>query len=286
MLAVRPSQVVCANAGAAAALGLYVTGAVEKGAVIAAEQLRFLSALSAEVDARRHNSRFAWSLVDNILRALPSPSPSALQALVTELTAARYARGLGDFSWDDADDARALALLAGEYAHEPELVRTLYDLMATNAWTAQLKAVRCRVEGLERDIVHLIPDALGFYPLFSRINHACEANATLEIPTNQPGALIVRARRALAADEEVTVNYLEPEANNLIIGTGAATLRPRLWRELGFRCSCARCRGLCSWLECAAPATQRCPCRGAAYCSKEHQRLDWPRHKREGKHTQ
>lgn len=266
MLRIGPSNIV------PGALGAFASEAVPAGAVIDSENASFLSQHFTAVDVRRHNERFAWSVVDEILKAHPVPKDVA--TLVAALRHDRYASGLGNQKWEQPDgDERALRIIASAHGQDPALVRALYDFMATNIIIARETTIRVPVAGRE-PILLGVAARHGFFPRFSRINHACEPNATLAIPMNKAGPVVLRALRPIAAHEEVTFNYLGPAYD-------AATARVKLYEQFGFCCTCARCRSLCRLLVCDKKGDKACPCRHAAYCSAAHQILDWPRHKTE-----
>lgn len=73
---------------------------------------------------------------------------------------------------------------------------------------------------------------IALFPEASRFNHSCDPNATFY--SVQGGLLVVRAVRAVAAGEEVTISYV-PAMTPRPVRQGA------LLERYGFLCECARC---------------------------------------------
>ena len=73
---------------------------------------------------------------------------------------------------------------------------------------------------------------MGFYPLFSNLNHSCLANAK---PVKRRDMSVeVRAKRRISAGEEISIQY--------ILETQPTRLRRQLIaRKWFFLCSCSRC---------------------------------------------
>ena len=73
---------------------------------------------------------------------------------------------------------------------------------------------------------------MGFYPLFSNLNHSCLANAK---PVKRRDMSVeVRAKRMIPAGEEISIQY--------ILETQPTRLRRQLIaRKWFFLCSCPRC---------------------------------------------
>jgi hypothetical protein len=266
MLSVQASKIV------PGALGLYVQKAVAEGEVVAVEHARFLSAPTSGVHPDHHNGRYAWSMVENILRNFSSAE--GLGALLAALRKDAFATGLGSFTWEEPGDSRALAWLTATYPrHDRDAIRAIYDIMGTNAIAASGVTRDYHVPGLARPVRVEDTHLHGFFPLFSRINHSCVPNTKPQPPVDAQGPLRLVALRALEAGEELTFHYLtqgDPDPT---------TDRPALLRRYGFRCSCPRCRQLCALLECPKKTERQCPCHRARYCGPEHQKLDWARHK-------
>ena len=76
------------------------------------------------------------------------------------------------------------------------------------------------------------PGGTALYALASLANHACEPSADVVMAVG--GSLALRARRELAAGEEVTITYLDSSLPG-------AVRRNRLLRGYGFECKCQRC---------------------------------------------
>ena len=75
-------------------------------------------------------------------------------------------------------------------------------------------------------------EEMGFYPVFSNINHACLANARLvKLPDK---SIEVRAKTNIKEGDEVTIQYLTETLPTL-------TRRPMLARKWHFECNCRRC---------------------------------------------
>lgn len=259
-LAVRESQ--CAPG----ALGTFATRFVARGEQVATESPLALSLDYTQLDPLRYNSRFGWSIVEEIIKSRPQPS---LGAFVQGLVEEKFARGLGLASHWEELDTLALKRLVVTYKEDTATLHTLYDIIVTNALTAELVSV-CR-PGLSpngRVVFDLVPRRHGFYKVLSRVNHSCVPNATVYPPRDQSGPLRVIALRDIAADEEVTINYLNERSET-------STSRRRLFTEFRFVCSCPRHRELCYRLECDKEGDKFCPCGKARYCSKACQVAHW-----------
>jgi len=216
--------------------------------------------ISPEEHELRHNSRFAWSIVEEALKTLPAP-------LLQSLLSSDYATGIVNMHWDSAGDARALAYMVATYQKSPESVGRLYDVMATNCIVADVGMKRIEVGGR---VVHVPVPLYGFFALLSRANHSCRPSASL---SKRPGrATFVITTRAVAAGEALTIDYLQTEP--------AATKRRELFKQFGFYCACAHCKTRCALLSCNEAGDKWCSkCHTARYCSREHQVEDWARHK-------
>ena len=87
------------------------------------------------------------------------------------------------------------------------------------------------------------PDVTGaaVFACMSRLNHACDANAE-HAWSEEAQCQIVRAKRAVAAREEISLNYIqlppEMEGESLPRSPRRAYLR----ENFGFDCNCAACR--------------------------------------------
>jgi hypothetical protein len=263
MLSVQASKIV------PGALGLYVQKEVAEGEVVAVEHARFLSAPAQAVHPVHHNRRYAWSMVENILKEFPTTE--ALEGLLSELRKDAYATGLAEASWA-LGDTQALDWLARAYKQSPYLIREVYNIMCTTAINAGLATRNLRVPGLAREIQLIDTNLHGFFPLFARINHSCAPNIKLEPPLDVAGPLALVALRPLQAGEELSFHYLGE-------GIERSAQRRELLQQFAFRCACPQCRQLCALLECTKKADKHCPCQRAHYCCPEHQKLDWARHK-------
>ena len=76
-------------------------------------------------------------------------------------------------------------------------------------------------------------DLMGFYPVFSNINHSCISNCK---PVKTKDMRVeVRAKRDIEAGEEISIQYL--------IETQPTRVRRQLiYRKWFFMCSCDRCQ--------------------------------------------
>ncbi|KAI8466324.1 MAG: hypothetical protein J3K34DRAFT_485005 [Monoraphidium minutum] len=85
----------------------------------------------------------------------------------------------------------------------------------------------------------------GLWPEFAMLNHCCAPNA-INYPLHLAGGrppMVVRAARAIAAGEEVTISYFGAEQL-----TPLAARRAALRAAFGFDCGCTRCAGeAASW---------------------------------------
>lgn len=250
------------------ALGAFAMTDFAPGALILAERAEVLSRERHDVDTRAHNDRFAWSMAETLCQRDNDGARSFCESLVAE----RYARGIAQVTWEPDGDGRALDTVATRTGQSPALVRMLYDFMGTNALTASL--VRCSVNVPDvGPAVVLTANQHGFFPRLARVNHSCAPNATTQ-PTEQPMQLLsLVATRAIAAGEEITINYLSDDAARRPV-----SLRSEILENFGFRCMCALCRARCGLLTCTLSGAKRCPCHAVGYCGAAHQREDWPRH--------
>ncbi len=259
---------------ALAGLQLVFRVPLEKGAIVFTERPLIedtVPEMPEEARVAQYNNRPAWSLVAQCFRLLT-------QEEINALLASGYAHGVvaAAQAWETPADDRALAHImtrAPAYANEA-LVRRLYDVMATN----NILACRTRMPLAGRQVE--LPLRYGFFPLLSRANHACTPSVTLAIPLfplgpfHCSGGVSVVTTRAVQAGEAVTFDYVN---NAPLEGK-----RETLLKLYGFRCACDTCVPLCAWLACDKRGTLACPCPAGSrtrYCSVEHQRADWPRHK-------
>ena len=210
----------------------------------------------------RHNCRHAWSITEECIKAL---TPTAIESLLR----ANYATGIigtQGSRWDSPGDDSALQYMAHTYDMDASSVRHLYDVVATNCLLAGLVMAT-----IGKNTYHPAP-RYGFFLLLSRANHSCVPSAMLTHSSSRDGVVTVSATRSVKPGDALTIDYLP----NIAL----AKKRFTLFEAYGFRCACHRCSRLCSWLDCNERGTKTCSkCRRAAYCSVEHQRLDWKRHK-------
>jgi hypothetical protein len=77
-------------------------------------------------------------------------------------------------------------------------------------------------------------DGSGLFPAIALINHACEANVSIEYAAGSASASVVATRRILKG-EEVCHSYVSTET--------LPSRRDRAWalQQYGFRCACALC---------------------------------------------
>ncbi len=248
---VRPSLLV------PGALGAFATKSVAAGETIVAESADFLSAPRVAVSNREHNDRFAWSMLDALLPTLDA------QTFYDSLLADRYASGIANHTWESGD-GRVLETLAAKHKLPAALVCSLYDILGTNALTASI--VR---RPIGPSTVLEKANQYGFYRLLSRVNHSCEPNAAPVPSQRDDGVLPLVATRAIAANEEITINYMGEQRQS----------RAEIFRMFGFRCACPACKRICGWIECSATVLRPCPCHLIAYCCVDHQCKDWKRHR-------
>ena len=97
-------------------------------------------------------------------------------------------------------------------------ILTMIGIMATN--------------GLDISLGKGYGELMGFYPIFSNLNHSCLANAKPVKKRDQ--TVEVRAKRKIQAGEEICIQYL--------LDTQPTRLRRQLLaRKWLFLCSCPRC---------------------------------------------
>jgi hypothetical protein len=210
-----------------------------------------------------HNSRFAWSIAEEALKAL---SPEQIQAIIE----ARYATGGIAGTWESPGDDKALLYMTQTYKAEASAVRLLYDIMATNCVVADMGLSPFIGPGGAR--MYMSFPKYGFFLLLSRANHSCQPSVTINPPKKQSRAVPVITTRPVVAGEALTFDYMHMEP--------LKGKRLKLLKAYGFRCACDYCRTLCSWIECSNKASKSCSaCHTVHYCCVEHQRADWPRHK-------
>jgi hypothetical protein len=211
----------------------------------------------------RHNDRFTWNLVEECYKTLS-------RGQIDAILGSGYASGVIDLTapWETPADDLVMQSIAGRHQEaDASRVRRLFDVIGTNCLLVSIKPRTFLMpDGTRLDVT--LP-CYGFFLLLSRANHACVPSTRLA--HFQGGRVQVITTRAVAAGESLTIDYI----NTIPL----EAKRTRLFEGFGFRCACDRCRRLCSLLECNAPGTKACPCHQAQYCSVDHQRADWKRHK-------
>ncbi len=209
---------------------------------------------------QRHNDRPAWSIVEQCLKTL---SREQIELLLLAKFAANIVHWTK--SWEAGDDA-ALHYMTQQSIFCSRKIRALYDIIATCNIVARVK----KVPFSEGEM--LVSARHGFFVLLSRANHSCIPSVALHPPMeHEQGPMKVVTLHDVVKDAPLTFDYL-----SLV---SLEQKRPALLQCFGFRCECPRCVTLCHLLECNRVGKLRCPCHCAHYCSKDHQREDWQRHK-------
>ena len=70
------------------------------------------------------------------------------------------------------------------------------------------------------------------FPLVSGINHSCDPNC--EVAYVEDNGVMIVARRPIAAGEELTISYVDPEMDD-------EDRREELEETYGFECACPKC---------------------------------------------
>lgn len=204
-----------------------------------------VSELSPQRHYDCHNERWAWSIVEQILSEY-----SVME--VEEFLSLNFATIPSCAFVLESGDERALAYMSLTYPlYERDMILQLFNVVVTNNISSR--------EG-----------KYGFYMYVSRMNHACKPNTTL-YNHKDDGSCHVFAVRDIIAGESLTRDY--------VIGTPIEQKRTLLFNQYAFICRCSFCVKKCCWLQCDARGPLKCPCQQVSYCSKEHQKLDWKRHK-------
>lgn len=200
----------------------------------------------------RHNGRWSWSILEELLKGFTEEK--VRQLLAIELP------GIPDdrFAWERGD-YQALNYMAKKF---PSYDRATLQLLF---YTIVRNNISCR--GTNRE------DACyGIYVFISAMQHGCRPNT--QVMTHQDDASAhVFATRDIKKGELLTRDFIGPclEAKRL-----------QLYANYGQHCRCSDCRALCGLLSCQEKAPLSCPCHTISYCCREHQKMDWPRHKKEG----
>mmetsp|Transcript_27547 Transcript_27547/g.70673 ORF Transcript_27547/g.70673 Transcript_27547/m.70673 type:complete len:572 (+) Transcript_27547:36-1751(+) len=103
----------------------------------------------------------------------------------------------------------------------------------------------CRGVGPEDGLVPEI-DASALVSFAAHCNHSCMPNLDLNFrhdPHRQGLWCIITATRAIAAGEEITIQYIP------VVAVPVAQRREKLQRMWGFQCSCIRCRAEANFSE-------------------------------------
>lgn len=201
--------------------------------------LRAVRAYAAGVSVAQEHAVFTgdsnWALAFQWLtRSVP-----ALDSALTWPSA----NGAGLRQWDENDEKVCTAIMTaikgrkGAAASEPtrETIRHVYDIMCTNSlcinpgiYVAETKE-------------ELPTRKLGYYPIFSMLNHACTPNCKLETLPGRGGKngskKVLITLRPVAKDEELTIEYVSDTFNTLPV----EVRRAYLVTEFGFVCQCAQC---------------------------------------------
>lgn len=211
-----------------------------------------------EIHRKRHNERWVWSEVEECLK-----TPRKIEMIFNS----DYAQGIiqSPGIWEEPGDTEALNEIRKIYNFSEDEIKRLYDIFATNHLIAAIKIIP------ENGFNLAVPANYGFFLLLSRINHACYPSAELKIPSGPDSPVQVFTTRTVQTNEPLTIDYAT--------SVPLEQKREALLKLYGFRCACNRCVNLCGWLPCNKVAKLHCPCRTFKYCSKQHQKLDWARHK-------
>jgi hypothetical protein len=197
----------------------------------------------------RYNERWSWSIVEEILKRFSSEDITKLLTMNFPL--------LLNFQYE-ANDFSVLVSLAKKYTQiSMKDIGSLFSIVTRNNISTRVTEYS----------VHY-----GLYMFVSFINHSCEPNVQLWNHGDDV-TCHVTALKPIAIGEPIVRDYL-PEV-------ALVEKRQALLDSYGIRCRCQRCVKLCSLETCLEKAPLKCPCSLVAYCSKEHQREDWKRHKSE-----
>jgi hypothetical protein len=179
------------------------------------------------------------------------PAPDAIDELMHELSA-RANRG----------DAQAAALLRGQWAMSH--VERHLALQGEGPEVMPSWAVACGVDAASYNLLasqlqsnlarHADGGGLILNPSIRLVNHACGSAASMELAWHPPGAsaawhtsdgcacavghYVLRARRHIAAGEEVTYSFV---GDTLSLPSERLERRAILLRRWGFVCGCALC---------------------------------------------
>ncbi|KAI9030458.1 hypothetical protein DFJ74DRAFT_656678 [Hyaloraphidium curvatum] len=174
---------------------------------------------------------------------------------------------------------------------EPQIL-TFVSLLDTHLHVVGLDEQKRILEKLLRTAFHNAHEVsdtaagrsvgMGIYPIASLLNHACgsSANADWAVEAGGPdsGVFVATARRDVKSGEELRIEYGK-------FGEGdGVTLPVRLefimktWR---FACTCPQCASCWVCRDTQLTGLKCSGCGVASYCSREHQKADWPKQHRE-----
>jgi hypothetical protein len=222
--------------------GLIATQNYKEGDLIFSETVY----VEDEANMKNHNDRWAWSIVEKLLK---SDTKDAVLSLPQWIPT-------NAFQWEDGDVA-ALSYMKKRFHCDEEFIRNLFLIVMSNNTSSR------KVRNHQRH---------GIYPFFCHMNHACEAN-TVALCHEIDGTNNIFAMKDIKEGELLTRDFTD-----VIIRLEEK--RIVLHNNYGFICRCDRCKSLCGLITCSNQAPSSCPCQKIAYCCKEHQRVDWPRHKK------
>lgn len=181
---------------------------------------------------------------------------------------------------------------ASEHVSIEPQISTFVSLLDSHLHLVGLESQKQLLERLIRTAfhnAHEVADSaggrsvgMGIYPVASLLNHACanaaNANWAIDAGGENGGIFVATARRDVKEGEELTIEYGK-------FGDGEGVQLPvkleyimKTWR---FACTCPVCSAC--WV-CRDTKLQGLKCSGcgvAAYCSREHQKQDWPKQHRE-----
>jgi hypothetical protein len=197
----------------------------------------------------RHNGRWSWSILEELLTRYPQEKVQQLLAI--EL------RGIPEdrFEWERGDYT-ALNYMAKKFPYDRPTLQLLFYMIVRNN-------ISCRGTNSE--------DACyGLYVFISAMQHGCHPNTSLYNHADDASCHVV-ATRDIKKGELLTRDF---------VGAHEAK-RVQLYTNYGQYCRCNDCRLLCGYMFCENKAPLSCPCHTISYCSQQHQKMDWARHKKE-----
>ncbi len=244
---------------------MYAKRDIKDGEIIWKEAPLISSYPTNKIDPSLHNSRYAWSIVEQLLKT--EHKELRLQLLFDN----NYAKNGVNQSWESGDDV-VTERLARENQYDVDRVKNIYSIVGTNAITS-----RTKLKWVNKDICIEDMECYGFFKDLSRINHSCIPNIKLIIPNDQQqeiDSISVVALKNINIGEAIVMDYVQ--------NAKIDERRLLLFKNYGFRCSCEICDKKCSHAECnEVKLLSKCPCHMVKYCSVTCQRKDWKRHKEE-----